>query len=53
MPRFRVPKTFGLIPGRTTFLIDKNGIIQRVFSSQFRPDKHVPEALAALRKLRE
>ena len=51
--RYRVPRTFGLIPGRTTFLIDKNGIIQRVFSSQFQPAKHVTEALAALRKLRE
>ena len=50
--RYRVPKTFGIIPGRTTFLIDKNGIIQRVFSSQFQPAKHVSEALAALRKLR-
>jgi thioredoxin-dependent peroxiredoxin len=51
--RYRVPKTFGLIPGRTTFLIDKNGIIQSVFSSQFQPAKHVTEALTALRKLRE
>ena len=51
--RFRVPKTFGLIPGRTTFLIDKNGIIQRVFSSQFQPGKHARVALTALRKLRE
>jgi thioredoxin-dependent peroxiredoxin len=51
--RYRVPRTFGLIPGRTTFLIDKNGIIQRVFSAQFQPSKHVTEALAALRKLRE
>jgi thioredoxin-dependent peroxiredoxin len=51
--RYGVPKTFGLIPGRTTFLIDKQGIIQRVFSSQFRPTKHASEALAALRKLRD
>lgn len=51
--RYRVPKTFGLIPGRTTFLIDKNGIIQNVFSSQFQPGKHATEALAALRKLRQ
>ncbi len=50
---YRVPRTFGIIPGRTTFLIDKKGIIQRVFTSQFQPAKHVTEALAALRKLRE
>jgi thioredoxin-dependent peroxiredoxin len=51
--RYRVPRTLGLIPGRTTFLIDRNGIIQRVFSSQFQPAKHVSEALDALRKLRQ
>jgi peroxiredoxin Q/BCP len=51
--RYGVPRTFGIIPGRTTYLIDKQGIIQRVFSSQFRPSKHTSEALAALRKLRK
>jgi peroxiredoxin Q/BCP len=51
--RYRVPKTLGLIPGRTTYLIDKNGVIQRVFSSQFEPRRHVIEALTALRQLRE
>ncbi len=51
--RYGVPKTLGIIPGRTTYLIDKQGIIQRIFSSQFRPSKHASEALAALRKLRD
>jgi thioredoxin-dependent peroxiredoxin len=50
--RYRVPKTLGLIPGRTTFLIDRNGIIQHVFSSQFQPARHASEALAVLKKLR-
>ena len=51
--RYRVPRTLGLIPGRTTFVIDKNGVIRHVFSAQFRAGKHVTEALAALRKLRQ
>jgi peroxiredoxin Q/BCP len=34
--------------GRTTFVIDKNGIVRLVFSSQLQPTKHVAEALAAL-----
>jgi peroxiredoxin Q/BCP len=50
--RYGVRKTFGFIPGRTTFLIDKHGVIRHVFSSQFQPDKHVSEALGALQKLR-
>jgi len=51
--RYGVSRTFGLIPGRVTFLIDKQGIVRHVFSSQFQPIKHVSETLGVLRKLRE
>jgi len=50
--RYGVPKTWGIIPGRTTFLIDKQGIIRHVFSAQFQPTQHVAEALGVLQKLR-
>ena len=50
--RYGVARTFGLIPGRTTFLIDKQGIIRHVFSSQFQPGKHVTEMLGVLQRLR-
>jgi peroxiredoxin Q/BCP len=43
-----VGKTLGLIPGRVTYVIDPAGVIQRVFSSQFRPKKHIEEALAVI-----
>ena len=45
--RFGVPRTLGLIPGRVTYLIDKQGIVRHIFSSQFQPAKHVDEALAS------
>lgn len=48
---YRVEKTLGLVPGRATFVIDRNGIIQHRFVSQFAPTRHVDEALAALRRL--
>lgn len=48
---FRVPKTLGLLPGRVTYVIDREGIVQRVFSGQFAADRHVREALEAVRKL--
>ncbi len=51
--RYGVPKTFGLIPGRSTYLVDKQGILRHVFSSQFQPRRHVTEALSALIRLRE
>jgi peroxiredoxin Q/BCP len=51
--RYGVSRTFGLIPGRVTFLIDQQGIVRHVFSSQFQPFKHVSAMLGVLRKLRE
>lgn len=41
-------KLFGLMPGRVTFVVDKNGVIKSAFSSQLNARKHVDEALAAL-----
>lgn len=46
-----VPKTAGMMPGRVTFVIDKNGICKHVFSSQLDSKKHVDEAKAVLEKL--
>jgi peroxiredoxin Q/BCP len=48
---YGVPKTLGLLPGRVTFVIDASGTIRHVFNSQFLPQKHVNEALAALNAL--
>ena len=48
---FGVPKTLGILPGRATFVIDAAGIIRHTFSSQFLPDRHVRESLAALNAL--
>ncbi|WP_435010887.1 peroxiredoxin [Tundrisphaera lichenicola] len=50
--RYGVPKTLGLIPGRVTYLIDREGVVRNVYSSQFRPSGHVRETLKALRELR-
>ena len=48
---FGVPSgMFGLLPGRVTYVTDKNGVIQMIFDSML-ATKHIPKALAALRKL--
>jgi peroxiredoxin Q/BCP len=39
---------FGLMPGRATFVIDREGIVRHVFSSQSRFEEHVDEALRGL-----
>ena len=49
--RYGITKTFGLFPGRRTYLIDRQGIIRHIFSSQFLPTKHVTEALSVLKTL--
>jgi thioredoxin-dependent peroxiredoxin len=48
---YGVPATLGLLPGRTTFVIDGEGVVRHVFNSQFQATQHVAEALAALRRL--
>jgi len=48
---YGVPSTFRALPGRVTYIIDKEGIIRHIFSSQFQPEKHIDEALNILRKL--
>ncbi len=41
----------GLIPGRTTFVIDRQGIVRHAHSGLFQSDRHVQEAIAALERL--
>ncbi len=50
--RFGVPKTFGIFPGRVTYLIDRAGVVRHVFSSQFQTRRHVEEALRVLEQIR-
>ncbi len=47
---FGVPSDlFGLLPGRVTYVIDKNGIVQLVFNSMS-SKIHITKALAILKK---
>jgi thioredoxin-dependent peroxiredoxin len=46
---FGVPNTFGILPGRATFVINRDGKILYSFNSQFMPERHVSNALVALR----
>ncbi|HTI13336.1 MAG TPA: peroxiredoxin [Dictyobacter sp.] len=49
--QYRIPATFGLLPGRVTYIIDKQGIIRHTFSSQFAPEKHITEALNIIKQI--
>jgi thioredoxin-dependent peroxiredoxin len=45
---FGIPKTLGILPGRATFVIGPERTILYAFNSQFDPERHVANALAAL-----
>jgi peroxiredoxin Q/BCP len=45
---YGVANTLGLFPGRVTYVLDEQGVIRRVFSSQLGTRRHVEEALKVL-----
>ena len=47
---FGVPSPLGFIPGRVTYVIDREGVIRMVFSAIFASDDHVEKALEAVQK---
>lgn len=49
--RYGVPRTFGVLPGRVTYIIDRKGIVRYIFSSQFIPKMHIEEALRTLKNI--
>ena len=49
---FGVPSgLFGLLPGRVTYVADKHGIIQLIFDNNLMATKHIPKALATIKKI--
>lgn len=50
---YGVPTTFGMIPGRVTYLIDKKGIVKYIFSSQINAKKHIDESLKMLKDMND
>ncbi len=49
---FGVPSDLlGLLPGRVTYIVDKEGIVRQIFNSQFNAEKHVNEALKVLQQI--
>ncbi|KAG2328054.1 hypothetical protein Bca52824_010782 [Brassica carinata] len=40
---------FGALPGRQTYVLDKNGVVQLIYNNQFQPEKHIDETLKFLK----
>lgn len=49
---YGVPSTFGLLPGRVTYIIDQQGVVQHIFNSQFNFKGHIEESLKTLQQLK-
>jgi thioredoxin-dependent peroxiredoxin len=49
--RYGVRNSFGLFPGRVTYVIDEEGVVRLIFSSQLGVEQHVEEALKALQSI--
>ena len=49
---YGVSNTFGIFPGRVTYVIDEAGVVRHVFSSQIGAVKHVEGALKSLAAIR-
>lgn len=50
---FGVPTNFlGLVPGRVTYIVNKEGKVVFVFNSQMNAEQHVTEALNVLKELK-
>ncbi len=50
---FGVPRTLGVMPGRVTYVIDREGVVRLVFNAQLAANTHVREALDMVRSLSE
>lgn len=48
---YGVPSTLGLIPGRVTYVIDKEGVIKKIYNSQFSTAQHITVAKQTLASL--
>ncbi len=48
---YEVPAGFFILPGRVTYIIDKEGVIRHIFNSQMNFKAHIDEALKTLKSM--
>jgi peroxiredoxin Q/BCP len=48
---YGVPATMWILPGRVTYVIDRQGVVRHVFDSQLQATRHIDEALGVVRSL--
>ncbi|MEP7024338.1 MAG: peroxiredoxin [Actinomycetota bacterium] len=48
---YGVPAVLGVLPGRVTYVIDREGTVRHVFSSMTHIDQHIDDALQVVQQL--
>ena len=48
---YGVPAVLGVLPGRVTYVIDRQGTVRHVFNSMTNIGQHVGDALTVVRRL--
>ena len=48
---YDVPAVIGILPGRVTYVIDKEGIVRLVFSDMLNAQRHMTEALKVVQSI--
>jgi peroxiredoxin Q/BCP len=48
---YGVPATLGVLPGRVTYVIDKQGIVRHIFNDMLNAQKHISEALKVVQSI--
>jgi len=48
---YGVPHNTGILPGRVTYIIDKQGIVRHIFNSQTQAQQHAEEAKKTLEQI--
>jgi thioredoxin-dependent peroxiredoxin len=49
--KYGVPSVLGLLPGRVTYVIDREGTVRQVFNSMTRISHHIDDALTMVKQL--
>lgn len=49
--QYGVPTALGVLPGRVTYIIDKQGVVRHIFNDMLNAKKHVSEALQTIQAL--
>lgn len=50
---YGVPNAFAILPGRVTYVIDRQGTVRHIFSSMTNIGRHIEDALKVVKQLQE